>query len=438
MRMAQTVYGEIRGIDRGFYTEYRGVPYAKPPVGPLRWRAPQKPDRFDGIYMADRFRGKCWQMDGSVPPWDRDFYDDPAYDRPMDEDCLYLQIWTPKDARDCPVAFWIHGGAFLNGWATEKEFDGAEFCRRGVILVSVDYRCNLFGYLAHPWLRDENGLSGNYGSLDQAAALDWVYENIRGFSGNPEKITVFGQSAGAMSTQTLVCSPLTEGRIAGAVLQSGGFYGRGLQRKMDQKEQETYGRMLTDMLGLKSAEEMRAMPAKDVYAALKPLSGRVEPLAGGLFLCPSVDGHFLEYGCNEAMDRGVIRDIPYMIGFTKDDLGAGPDVKESLLYAGSTAFSHKLEELGRKPAYVYCFARDLPGDSQGAWHSAELWYMFGTLDRCWRPWTDADRELSRRMLDMWTNFMKTGDPNGPGLPDWQPCRRGTSFVQELNTGSVCG
>lgn len=433
--MIETAYGKITGVDMGDYVEYRGIPYAKPPVGNLRWRAPKKPENFDGVYRAADFRNKCIQREGSSPPWDRDFYDDLSYDRPMSEDCLYLHIWAPKDGRDCPVAFWIHGGAFLGGWATEKEFDGAAYCRRGVIFVSVEYRCNVFGYLAHPWLTAEEGLSGNYGSLDQIAALDWVYENIAGFGGDPGNITVFGQSAGAMSVQTLVSSPLTGDRIAKAILQSGGSYGVGLHRDFPLSEQEEYGLLFSEVLQAHSLEEMRARPAREVFAAMEPFFEKVMPRAKGLFLAPTLDGHLLTGGFYDLIDQGKIRDIPYLLGSTKDDIMVPPELEDKTkapLYTGSVAFSHKLEELGRKPAYVYHFTRDLPGDSQGAWHSAELWYMCGTLGRCWRPWTEGDYSLSERMLDYWTNFMKTGNPNGGSLPQWNPCGKKDSFVMELN------
>lgn len=432
--MVKTKYGQISGVDMGDYIEYRGIPYAAPPVGDLRWRAPQPPAPFEGVYEAVSFRNKCMQAEGSSPPWDKDFYDDPSFDRPMSEDCLYLHIWTPKEAKDCPVAFWIHGGAFLGGWATEKEFDGAAYCRRGVIFVSVEYRCNVFGYLAHPWLTQESGLSGNYGSLDQIAALDWVYENIGAFGGDPKNITVFGQSAGAMSTQTLVSSPLTEGRIAKAILQSGGSYGVGLHRDITLKEQEEFGKAFPEALGVNSLVEMRQKPADEVYAAMGPFFEKVMPKAQGLFLTPTLDGHLLTGRYFALMDEGKIRHIPYMLGSTKDDIMVPPeleDKREAPLYKGSVAFSHKLQDLGRSPAYVYHFTRDLPGDSQGAWHSSELWYMMGTLDRCWRPWTDGDRALSEKMLDYWTSFMKTGDPNGCGRPEWVPCDKKDSIVMEL-------
>ena len=159
--MIETRYGKIQGIDHGWYEEYRGVPYAKPPVGDLRWRAPEPPEPFSGTYPAVEFKCKAVQEGNSSPPWDKDFYDDPSYARPISEDCLYLNIWAPKNAENCPVAFWIHGGAFMGGSGAEKEFDGVEYCRRGVIFVSIQYRLGVFGFLAHPWLTAEAGVSGN-------------------------------------------------------------------------------------------------------------------------------------------------------------------------------------------------------------------------------------------------------------------------------------
>ena len=434
----ETKYGKIEGIDHGWYSEYRGVPYAKPPVEDLRWRAPQPPEPFQGTFQAKEFPAKSCQREGSAPPWDKDFYDDPNYERKTSEDCLYLNIWAPKDAEGCPVAFWIHGGAFMGGSASEKEFDGVEYCRRGVIFVSVQYRLGIFGFFAHPWLTEEAGTSGNYGALDQIAALKWVYENISAFGGDPENITVFGQSAGAMSTQTLISSPLTGNMIKRAILQSGGSYGVGLHRDLTLKEQESFGMALPEILGAKSLEELRAKSTEEVFAATDKFMGANMPVAKGLFLVPTIDGKLLTDGYYPTIDKGEIKDLPYMIGSTKEDIMVEPgknSPEERPLYRGSVAFSQKLEELGRKPAYVYDFLRDLPGDEQGAWHSAELWYMMGTLGRCWRPWTAGDYALSARMLDYWCNFMRTGDPNGEGLPKWETCGKEKPFVMELDIPS---
>ncbi len=434
--MIETKYGKIEGVDQGEYVEYRGVPFAKPPVGELRWKAPQPPEPFEGVYRATEFKAKSVQETGhNGPPYDKDFYDDPAYERPISEDCLYLNIWAPKNAENCPVAMWIHGGAFMGGSGSEKEFDGAAYAKRGVIFVSVQYRLGVLGFLAHPWLTAESGVSGNYGILDQIAALNWIYENISSFGGDPENITAFGQSAGAMSVQTLISSPLTGNMIKRAILQSGGSYGAGLHRDTPLAEQESYGEIFAEILGVNSLEEMRTKSAEEIVAATGPFMGKVLPIAKGLFLTPTMDGKVLTGGYYELMDKGEIKDIPYMLGSTKDDILVTPEMKspeESPLYTGSIAFSHKLEELGRKPAYVYYFTRDLPGDEQGAWHSAELWYMMGTQDRCWRPWTAEDHALSARMLDYWCNFMKTGDPNGESLPNWEPCGKDKSFVMELD------
>lgn len=431
-------YGKIEGIDHGWYNEYRGVPYAKPPVGGLRWKAPQPLEPFQGTYQAKEFPAKSCQREGSSPPWDKDFYDDPNYQRQTNEDCLYLNIWAPKNAENCPVAFWIHGGAFMGGSASEKEFDGVEYCRRGVIFVSVQYRLGIFGFFAHPWLTEEAGTSGNYGALDQIAALKWVYENIGAFGGDPENITVFGQSAGAMSTQTLISSPLTGNMIKRAILQSGGSYGIGLHRDLSLKEQEDFGMALPEILRVKNLDELRAKPTEEVFAATDKFMEKNMPVAKGLFLVPTIDGHLLTDGYYELIDKGGIKDIPYMIGSTKDDIMVEPGKtapEARPLYNGSVAFSQKLEELGRKPAYVYDFLRDLPGDQQGAWHSSELWYMMGTQGRCWRPWTAGDYALSARMLDYWCNFMRNGDPNGEGLPKWEPCGKEKPFVMELDVHS---
>lgn len=436
----ETNYGKIQGVDMGTYTEYRGIPYAKAPVGALRWRAPQKLDAWEGVFNADTFGPRCVTNDTKDELYTREFYSNPDFFRTMSEDCLYINIWAPNEIKageKLPVAFWIHGGAFLGGFNSELEFDGKAYCERGVILVSVEYRCGIFGFLAHPWLtaEDEKHVSGNYGILDQVAALTWVYENIGAFGGDKDNITIFGQSAGAMSVQTLVSTKLTGNMIAKAIMQSGGSYGGGLHRDMPLAEQESYGEIFSEILGVSSLEEMRAKTTEEVQGAFDPFMGRVFPLAHGLFLTPTMDGEVLDGGYYDLIDENKIKDIPYMLGSTKDDILVTPEIKAageySELYKGCIAFSQKLEELGRKPAYVYYFTRDLPGNDAGAFHSAELWYMFGTLGRCWRPMEAHDYELSNKMLGYWVNFMKTGDPNGVDLPEWKPCTKDDPNVQEL-------
>ena len=235
-----TAYGSYLGVQEDGYRKYLGVAYAKAPVGELRFAPPQRPDAFEGVKKADHFGNRCMQG-GSDPFYGKEFYSDPAFMPPVSEDCLYLNIWTPDGAEEnenLPVAFYIHGGAFMGGAGSETEFDGASYAKRGVILVTINYRCGIFGFLAHPFLaaESENGLCGNYGILGQIAALTWVRENSRAFGGDPENITIFGQSAGAMSVQTLCSSPLTEGMFARAIMQSGGSYGVGLHSDVPMEE----------------------------------------------------------------------------------------------------------------------------------------------------------------------------------------------------------
>ena len=220
--IVQIGQGALKGISMDGYDIFWGIPYAKAPVGELRWRAPQRHEGWEGVYHADHYPNRSMQQEHRDPFYDKEFYDIPERETPFSEDGLYLNIWTPaKEAGEkLPVAFWVHGGAFLGGNGYEKEFDGEAYCRRGVILVTINYRVGPFGFLARPWLSEEDenlggsGVSGNYGILDQIAALKWVRENIVAFGGNPENITVFGQSAGGESVYTLVSSPLTQGMIA--------------------------------------------------------------------------------------------------------------------------------------------------------------------------------------------------------------------------------
>lgn len=436
-----TKKGKIHGVEMDGYVLFKGVPYAKPPIGELRWKAPQEAEAWDGTYAADQFSCKPeqgGQEDGSF--YQKEFYENPEFLVPCSEDCLYLNIWMPADCREkkLPVAFWIHGGAFMGGFGSELEFDGEAYAKRGVILVTINYRLNVYGFLAHPWFSAENeqGISGNYGTLDQIAALNWVYENIESFGGDPENITVFGQSAGAMSVQTLVSSELTQNRIAKAILQSGGSYGTGLHRDMPLSEAEEYGKKFVELTGAKNADELRKMTPEELAGPLGKMMGEMFTSGKGLVFVPNQDGYLLTQGYYETIDQNKIKDIPYMIGSTKNDimvteeeLAAG---KKGSLYEGCIAFSHRMEELQGRPSYVYYFTRQMPGDDAGAFHSSELWYMFGTYPRCWRPLVPADAALSDRMMDYWTNFMKTGDPNGDGLPEWKPCTKDETFVIELD------
>lgn len=440
MMIIETKKGKIRGVAGDGCVIYRGIPYAKPPVGELRWKAPEETEAWDGIYEADHFSCKAVQEDGNGDFYQKEFYDNPEYAVPCSEDCLYLNIWTPENCagKKLPVAFWIHGGAYMGGYGSEKEFDGAAYAKRGVILVTINYRLGVYGFLAHPWLsaESENGVSGNYGTLDQIAALRWVYENIEAFGGDADNITVIGQSAGAMSVQTLVSSELTGTMIAKAVMQSGGTYGAGLHRDMPLAEAMEYGSRFAKLAGAKEIEELRAMSPEELKGPTGQAMGEAFASGKGFIFMPNIDGYVLKQGYYESVDQKKIKNIPYMLGSNKNDIMvSGEEVKagkKGMLYDGCMAFGLKIEELCKNPSYVYYFTRQLPGDDAGAFHSAELWYMFGTLERCWRPMTEEDRALSGRMLDYWTNFMKSGEPNGAGLPEWRPYKKDDAFIMELD------
>lgn len=422
MELAQTRQGPVRGREREGYTLFAGLPYARAPVGPLRWRPPQEPEPRGSVYEARQFPNRAMQAERREDFYGREFHDEPAYLTPLSEDCLYLNVWTGARTPDegLPVAVWIHGGAFLSGYGHEKEFDGAAFCRRGVILVTVNYRLGPLGFLAHPLLSAESAAlggpaaSGNYGILDQLAALRWVRENIAAFGGDPARVTVFGQSAGGMSVQTLLSSPFAEGLLAGAILQSG----LGLASDRSLAEAEADGLLFSEKAGAATLEELRALSPAQIAAAAAPLIQQGFA-AGRLTYAPSVDGWLLPAGYGEQLRSGRTLDVPTLAGCTLHDIASAPGDRGAA-WRGCRDWASARQSAGQKDTWLYDFQRRLPGDGEGAFHSAELWYVFGTLSRCWRPFGPEDAALSECMLDYWTSFIKNGDPSALGLPEWRP------------------
>ena len=269
---------------------FRGVPYAQPPVGALRFRRPQEHAPWEGVRDCTAFGPRCPQADlASMDFYGKEFYR--GLPDNESEDCLYLNIWTPASATAqsrLPVLFWIHGGAFLHGCGSEKEFDGEGFAKKGVILVTINYRVNAFGFFAHPALEEETeeGVSGNYGIFDQIFALDWVQQNIAAFGGDPDAITLAGQSAGCMSVQTILSSPLARGMARGAILQSGGGI-QALHTTPGKQALWEVSQRLMDHLGVSTLEELRQVPAGKLRDAAYAVQGQ------GLSWCPHVDGWLL-------------------------------------------------------------------------------------------------------------------------------------------------
>jgi para-nitrobenzyl esterase len=405
--------GEVKGVEtptQGIIA-YKGIPFAAPPVGNLRWKEPQPVVAWQGVKLADKygaaamqvtwdpqsFYGKEWRASGSAP---------------FNEDCLYLNLWTPaagqKDKK-LPVAMWIHGGGYREGFAYEPEMDGGEaWASRGVILVSVTYRLGVLGFFSHPLLSAEspNAVSGNYGLMDQAAALQWIRNNIEQFGGDPENITIFGQSAGAGSVQSLCASPLTKNMISKAISMSGGGLSNGRPGAMLDTTQATNKKMM-DFFGKTSLEAMRSLSFDELLKMSKQYADTTKTQVGWR---PVIDGYFLKGTFTDEAMAGQIADIPYMIGCTANDLG---DMTKPV-----ADFCALRATQSKKPAYAYLFQRQLPGDSSGAFHSSDLWYVFHSQQHSWRPFTAGDKELSDKMVDFWTNFAKFGNPNGKDGGIW--------------------
>lgn len=461
MRETKVENGRLRGTASGIpsVTVFKGVPYAKPPVGALRWREPQPCEDWSGVYDATYFRAMAAQPDDKSALDKREFCGFGGHEV-SSEDCLYLNIWTPAQSPEerLPVLFYIHGGGLYQGYSYDITVNGDSFARHGCILVSVEYRVGILGFLAHAALADESAhdASGNYGMLDQTAALQWVHRNITAFGGDPENITVFGQSAGAFSTTWLLCTSLTEGLISKALIQSGGGYGGktvGLLPTKTREEAEQQGAQIFRDLGVSTLEEARKVPTEQLMEVQKRY---------GMVFTPNVDGYFLPEHPDDIIAKRKHCRVPVMIGFCADEsawfreslteadarlfvqtarekYGAYAEKylklcgceQEPILSAGcrfhdglaapDMAYCELTAEWDDwSPTYAYYFDRRLPGDDYGAFHASDLWYVFRSLHRSWRPFTGVDFELADAWNTYLCNFAKTGDPNGEGLPEWTP------------------
>ena len=446
MKVVETKYGKIAGVEDDSYVVFRGVPYAKPPVGDFRWKAPVAPDSFDGIYQADKFAAICPQRKQEVDGpqmgfnYGKEFYANSEYEREHSEDCLYLNIWIPSNAKpgdDLPVAFYIHGGAFMGGYSSEEEFDGESYAKKGIILVTIGYRLGVFGFLAHPWLCEENekNICGNYGILDQIAALNWVYENIDNFGGNPDNITVFGQSAGSMSTQVLISSDITEDKISKAILQSGISCEEEMLLTPTLEEEMEYGKRFVEITGSTNIDMLRAMSSEELLKYQEKFAMECFEKGWGLVFVPAVDGYVLKDTVKDVYKNGLMKKIPYITGFVTNDIGQTEEDRNAnragLIEDECRRWAMKTSKVTEQPTFVYSFTHDLPGDESGAFHSSELWYMFGTYDRCWRPMKESDVKLSEQMINYWTDFMKYGNPDEKNNT-WIPYNEKNKYIKVFN------
>ena len=437
--------GLLSGIP-GAKTEvriFKGVPFAASPVGDLRWRAPKPAERWDGVRNADHFSATCVQRRPNNAAADQP---------PPNEDCLYLNIYTPaKSAADkLPVMVWIHGGSFTSG--AGSIYDGEDLARQGVVVVTVNYRLGVFGFFAHPELTRESAhkASGNYGVLDQVAALQWVQKNIAAFGGDTKRVTIFGESAGSWSINFLVATPLARGLFQRAIGESGAQFAP--IQKLAQAEQT--GAKFATSVGANALAELRAKSADDLQKA-------------GGFSGPDIDGWLLPDEVYTIFAKGKQNDVPLLIGSNADEgtmFAPATAVAESVReqarrrYGPNTTAFLKLypfqtdteartvqaevirDELfgwemrtwarmqnktGKSKVYLYFFSRVPPGATSarmGSYHSAEIAYVFRHTNDSNRPWEDVDHKVSEAMSSYWVNFAATGDPNGKGLPKWPAYR----------------
>jgi para-nitrobenzyl esterase len=457
---AKTDTGMIEGKMDGSARAFLGIPYAAPPVGELRWKAPASLAAWTGVRKATEFGARCMQT--------QVFADMVFRDPGPNEDCLTLNVWTSaKNAKaKLPVMVWIHGGGFVAGGSSEPRQDGAILTRQGVVVVSMNYRLGIFGFFALPELISESGRNsaGNYGLLDQVAALQWVKRNIAGFGGDPTNVTIFGESAGSFSVSQLMASPLAKGLFQKAIGESGGDFSVKsapvVTLAASTAQDSEFARA---NLGTDSLKDLRALPGDRLLAdASKPGSQR-----RGLGVI--VDGYFLPKSVAEIFTAREQNDVPLLAGWNHDEGSFGVVFAKPPLDAASVKvlaekeFGAKTAEFlklyaadndqvavrswqdfsgdsfiafgtwkwletqatkSKEPVYRYRFdlapPRDPKGpDGMGAFHSAEIEYVFGTLE--WRIptlWRSEDRALSELMRKYWTNFARSGNPNRPGLPNW--------------------
>lgn len=453
---------------------FRGIPYAQPPVGELRWRAPQPVEKWEGIRKAVQYGPMAVQNTPGEDEndfWTREIHPTgPEFE--MSEDCLYLNVYTParKESENLPVLFYIHGGGYAGGYSYEVEFDWEHMARKGMVVVSVGYRLGVLGFLAHPGLsaRAADEAKGNYGLQDQVFALQWVKRNIAAFGGNPERITIAGQSAGAGAVQCLLSCEEAKGLIAGAVIESGVTMNipdsPDFLTPVSLGEAEKNGRLFFERAGITDLRTALEMPAEELCRLWNM------HMHFGEHLRPTVDGILLKQTTFEALRDGNWPDIPVLAGYNRGEVVAfnrmgkkfpvnteeleqlslvfGEKSGEYLQLCGvkedeevralferddmlgwitaSYALAHIQQAFGRK-VFLYEFNAEIPGEENGeAFHGSEMWFAYDSLARCWRPFTGKHYDLARQISSYWANFIRTGNPNGKDsagkeLPVWKNC-----------------
>jgi len=464
--------GLVQGMAEGDLTVFKGIPFAAPPVGELRWKAPAPVDKWSGVKKTTAFAPACMQNSAANPALGL-----PALN--VSEDCLYLNIWTPaKTAGEkLPVMVWIYGGGFTMGTTSYDLYNGANLAKKGVIVVSIAYRVGPFGFLAHSGLSAESPhhVSGNYGLLDQIAGLKWVKDNIAAFGGNPEKVTIFGESAGGIAVSMLAASPLAKGLFQGVISESGGSFGPTLASKVPGVNvqplptAEKAGEDFAKKLGAMTVADLRKIPAEEMQ---KKGGGAI----GSSW--PVLDDYVIKGDQYKLYQRGEYNDVPVLIGTNSDEgalfvfnttanafkksteEGYGPfaesilkaypattdavalqssrDLMRDITFGWSTWVWAQLQaNTGKSKVFMYYFnhkppeAPNAPFKSKGASHGSEMAYVFNNLTPGVN-YTASDHTTAEAMATYWTNFAKTGDPNGAGVPDWPEFTNARPKVMHFN------
>jgi para-nitrobenzyl esterase len=469
--------GQVEGKSEGTLLVFKGIPYAEPPVGPARWKPPAQMPRWQGVRQATAFGPACFQPTGGT----RTVYtSDPG---PMSEDCLTLNIWAPANAHNAPVLFWIHGGALLGGSSREALYDGARLAQRGIIVISINYRLGVLGFLAHPELSAESqsGISGNYGILDQIEALRWVKRNIAAFGGDAANVTIDGQSAGGLSVMYLLASPPARGLFAKAIAQSAYMV------SAPELKQARYGSASYEQVGVKLAGDLDAAN----IAALRAMDARTLVTRAAAARFPpfgTVDGQVLPRQLVEVFDRGEQAPVPIVAGFNAGELRSmtmlaphapatpadytriirtqyreyseaflqlypANQMRESILAATRDAlYGWTAERLVRRqaaigqPSYFYIFDHSYAAAEEvglHAFHAAELPYIFGDFNGTPPDWpkvpaTPEETRFSEAMIGYWTSFVRSGRPQAAGAPDWPAYGRTAAYMafRDVPTPSV--
>jgi len=453
----KTDKGKVQGYvsSDGQIRIFKGIPFAAPPVGPLRWKPPQPAAKWHETRQATSYGYHCMQP----LLWDDMIFHDPG----GSEDCLTLNVWTPAKDKNAklPVMVWIYGGGFTAGTTSEARQDGENLAHKGVIVVSMNYRMNIFGFFVHPELTAESPqhAAGNYGLLDQTAAIQWVHNNIKQFGGDPNKVTIFGESAGSFSVSAQMASPLAKALFQRAIGESGGAFSATLPFVTREEREKVDPEKAGKILGVTKLADLRALSADQVLKAATP-----QPGGDPVRYAPDIDGYFLPESVSAIYAAGKQAHVPLIAGWNADEGGipqktmtvaeytdmaqkrfganadkflaaysattdeealrAAKDLAADTFIADSTwRWLEAQVATGGQPVYRYHFELPSPGDkfhpAGTTFHSDDIEYVFGTLDsRMGAVWRPEDRKMSEIIQTYWTNFAKTGDPNGGDQPKW--------------------